>query len=120
MQGLVAVHAVQPGNGVHLEERRGIWRLLAEEWEVLSTLIRETDWSRLAFHGTLIPDETRPRIDIPGREGGSWLVRADGSTGEAQAYRRLLGALQGDAEGLSWRTVREDTVEFGWQPEVFR
>ncbi len=48
------------------------------------------------------------------------MVEASGSTPEARAYRRLLGSLQGDAEGLPWRSVREETVEFGWQPEAFR
>jgi hypothetical protein len=118
--GLVAVHAVRPAEGAFLEERRGLWRLLPEDWEALSPLISGTDWSRLAFQGTLIPDETRPRIDTPGPDGGSWLVEASGSTPETRAYRRLLGALQGDAEGLRWRTVRESTVDFGWQPEAFR
>jgi hypothetical protein len=107
----------------HFENRSAFHRGGIAWWiseEALSPLIRETDWSRLAFQGTLIPDETLPRIDIPGPHGGSWLVQATGPSPEARAYRRLLGALQGDADGLSWRTVREVTVDFTWQPEAFR
>jgi len=114
--GLIGVHALRPADGTYLEERRGLWRLLPEDWEVMSPLIRETDWSRLEFKGELKPDETLPRVDVPGAGGGSWLVHGTGTSPEVLAHRRILGTLQSHAEGLPWIRVREDTVDFGWRP----
>jgi hypothetical protein len=116
-EGLVGFHGIRILDGTYLEERRGIWRLLPEEWEQLSTLIRTTRWNHLEFRGALLPDETRPRLQLATpTQTGSWLVEALGESAEASAYRRLFGTLQSQAEGLRWIRTQDSFVDFGWKP----